>query len=169
MKNLSLLLLLALSTALYPQSASAQSSSSAPDGTYLKSCNAITMVNGVLSATCASNGSSTTRHTSVEVARCSGDIWNSEGILQCYARSFAVAQGNAIPRGSYTDSCHGGWLNSPYHSIRVEGTTLLGAMCRKRDGKSYVFDPRLDLRTCLPNSNITNNDGQLVCIVKNGN
>jgi hypothetical protein len=151
--------------ALATPSIRSQAGSAAPAGSYIKVCNNISMANGTLTATCKTLGNGTLR-SSVDVNRCGGDIGDNDGTLQCYARSFSVAQGNAIPRGSYTQSCHAGSMNSSWRTTRVQGTILYGGVCGKRQKNTYTLDPSLDLRTCPQNSDIANIDGQLICLYK---
>jgi hypothetical protein len=129
-----------------------QAGSAAPRGSYLKTCNQIQFNGKTLRATCDSVGSAPRYTSSIVVATCDGDIWNQAGALFCYAKRGTWGQGRAIPRGSYIESC---W------NERVSGT-MLQALCKGRNG-AYQ-DASLELTRCRMGSNISNIDGELVCI-----
>jgi len=125
--------------------------SAAPKGSYLKTCSQIHFNGKVLMATC-DNGRSRKLQSTINVTACDGDIWNKNGILYCFARRDTWGEGTAIPRGGYNDSCV---------SPTVSGT-LLQSQCADRNGQ--FKETTLQLKTCRMGSNISNIDGQLVCI-----
>jgi hypothetical protein len=131
-----------------------QAGSAAPNGTYLKTCSKIYFDGKTLTATCRWGGSfQFWDKTSITVAMCDGgDIWNNRGALYCYARRGTWGDGTVVPRGSYLDSCGG---------ENVHGT-VLEAACKNRSGEPTPTS--LQLNNCRMGSNISNIDGQLVCI-----
>jgi hypothetical protein len=127
--------------------------SAAPPGSYLKTCGDIHMNGTILTASCQ-----TDRHSypsSLNVAFCGGgDIWNYYGGLYCHAKRGTWGQGRAIPQGSYIDSCY---------DMSVGGSVLQGK-CKDRSSKYRSDYSRLDMKSCRTLNNITNLDGQLICI-----
>jgi type 1 fimbria pilin len=129
----------------------AQDGSAAPRGSYLQTCSQIHFNGTILAATCGGAGLSKQRST-INATSCDGDIWNKYGYLYCYARRGTWGQGRAIPRGSYIDSC----------GYTVVAGAVLQSQCKGRNGQYQ--DTSLELRACRLGSNISNIDGQLVCI-----
>ena len=135
-----------------PLPATSQDGSAAPQGSYLKTCNNIRLSGGTLTASCILNPKGDRERSSIHVPSCGTDIWNHGGTLTCYARRGTWGLGSAIPRGSYVDTCY---------SYSVRGT-VLSAMCI-RCGHQHRRTS-LELKACRMGSNISNNDGQLICI-----
>jgi hypothetical protein len=134
--------------------ATPQAGSAAPRGTYLKTCSKIQFDGTTLAASCSLPEVITSNQirSTINVTMCGGDIWNRYGHLYCYARSGTWGGGRAIPRGSYFDSCE-------YTEV---GGTVLRASCKNRNGD--LTQTSLELKGCRLGSNISNIDGQLVCI-----
>jgi hypothetical protein len=132
--------------------ASAQAGSAAPRGTYLKTCSKIHFDGRILTASCSQPGESTQIQSVITATMCGGDIWNEHGYLYCYARPGTWGGGSAVPRGSYFDSC----------GFPVVHGTLLEASCVNRN--KQLTKTSLQLNGCHMGSNISNIDGQLVCI-----
>ena len=155
----------------------AQNGSAAPQGSYLKTCSQIHFDGAILTATCAAGGPigyPALKKASIDVTSCEGtpqrltratfldkggplNIWNNKGVLYCYVSPDLVlngfwGQGTTIPHGGYVDSC----------SLPLVSVTILKTQCKGRNGQ--YNDTSLELKTCRSNSNISNIDGQLVCI-----
>jgi CVNH domain len=131
--------------------AAAQDGSAAPRGTYLQTCSQIHFDGRKLVATCNHPGWPRQK-SAIDVSLCGGDIWNENGSLYCYARQGSWGRGRAIPRGSYVDSC----------GATIVSGVLLQSRCKGRNGE--YNDTSLELTRCRMGTNISNIDGQLVCI-----
>jgi CVNH domain len=144
-------LLLSIALPAMPQGAG----SAGPQGSYLKTCSQIRFDGRVLAATCnvTGGGLPVLKKSSIDATACEGDIWNNVGVLYCYARRGTWGRATAIPRGSYIDSC-------AFPSV---SGTVLKTQCKGRDGR-YKDTTSLELKACHMGSNISNIDGQLVCI-----
>jgi len=156
--------------------AMAQNGSAAPQGSYLKTCSQIHFDGHILTATCAIGGIAypAVKKASIDVQYCEGtpqrfmiatvidrggplNIWNNRGVLYCYVSPNNILNGfwgtgTTIPRGGYVDSC----------LLPVVSGTILKTQCKGRNGQ--YNDTSLELKTCRSDSNISNIDGQLVCI-----
>jgi hypothetical protein len=130
-----------------------QAGSAAPNGTYLKTCSNIHFDGKTLTASCTVAGTLGSQIKSViAVTMCEGDIWNQYGYLYCFARRGTWGGGTVVPRGSYLDSC----------GVDSVHGTVLEATCKNRNGGPTPTS--LQLNNCRMGSNISNIDGQLVCI-----
>jgi hypothetical protein len=123
-----------------------------PNGSYLKSCGQFHMNGAMLTASCATGGNPGAFVSTIDTSACGSDISNKAGALFCLAKPGTWGVGRAVPRGSYLESCG---------DASVKGTVLF-ANCTNRNGISTI--PRLNLASCRMGNNITNVDGQLVCI-----
>jgi hypothetical protein len=136
-----------------PPAQSAPDGSAVPPGSYLQTCHDLHLASGLLTAWC-DGGNPPPKQTGLVVAACDGDISNRSGSLFCFARPGTWGQGLAVPRGSYLQSC---W------DARVDDGPRLVAACLPRDSDTAVWTS-LDLRQCRLGSEISNHDGQLICI-----
>ena len=113
-----------------------------PPGSYLQTCRDIRMRGDNLYASCQNAGGSWAKTSLADVYRCTGDIANVNGSLQC-------DQSKGLPAGDYAASCRDmrmrfGWLY---------------ARCQTSDG-NWV-DTSLPAGRC--NGGISNINGQLTC------
>ena len=147
-------------TLLTPVSASAQRNGGGqPGGSYIQTCSNARVDGGRLYAECRTSTRSS-RYSSIEYGRCSGDISNSEGLLVCSGAQGRFENGNGgggnngggnsgRPNGSFTQSCN---------DVRVENGRLY-AQCldtrRNRTGTSIEYG------RCT--GDIGNSNGLLTC------
>ena len=113
-----------------------------PPGSYVATCRDIRMRGDVLNASCQNAGGGWVKTSLNDVYRCTGDIANVNGSLQC-------DQSKGLPAGDYAASCRDmrmrfGWLY---------------ARCQTSDG-NWV-DTSLPAGRC--NGGISNINGQLTC------
>lgn len=140
-------------------------SNAVPDGSYLRSCRAPRVEQGVLAARCERQRAGEFRDSTIPVARCAGtDIFNSDGMLFCATPVRAHWGDNVVPPGSWLLSCRG-----------LVRHGVLRAACRTGDSSGSgipLIDPsreivggtELDLARCPNGSDIANIRGQLTCI-----
>ncbi len=167
MRNLTLFGILTLALVLWCPEASAMQQ--APGGTYLQTCRDVGVRGSTLYATCQ-NASSGWQSTELrDFQRCSSDIQNINGNLQCTMGGYdrdrdrdrnrdrdgdrdrdRRGDNDRLPRGSYQQTCQ---------DISVSGDTLQ-ASCQKRNSKWRQTSLR-NYNRCT--GDITNNNGRLQC------
>ena len=116
-----------------------------PIGTYRDSCFSAPVAGDKLTVWCK-NGAGNLQVSTLDLKSCrwGSDIRNNNGRLRCDA-------GSSVPLGSYRQSCE---------NRSITGNTLK-ARC-KDEGGAYQ-QASLDLSSCVPGSDIANNNGQLQC------
>jgi hypothetical protein len=125
-----------------------------PQGSYLQSCGNAAIQGDTLFAVCRSADGRDVRASLPSVSRCTGDIANNNGLLQCGGgQPYGQAQG--LPQGSFSQSCG---------NVAIQDDTLF-AVCRTADGR--------DVRASLPSvsrctGDIANNNGLLQCAYGGG-
>jgi hypothetical protein len=131
-----------------------------PSGSYQQSCRNIQVRGSTMYADCQDTGGGWQSAQLSDFPRCSGEIGNNNGILQCTKdenggygrdgrREYDHREGGA-PRGSYSQSCE---------NIRTFGHTLQ-ASCQKRNGK-WKQASLGNFDRCR--GEIVNNNGKLRC------
>jgi len=119
-----------------------------PSGSYRETCKNIRQRGDTLYARCK-GGDDRWHDTSLdEIGRCTDDINNINGRLQCNKEAREVVHGRA-PEGSYAATCR---------DIHVDGSRL-SARCRT--GYGDWVESSLNLDGCR--GDISNNDGRLRC------
>jgi hypothetical protein len=117
---------------------------SAPQGSYTQTCRDIRVQGDDLRASCQTSDGRWLNTSLDGYNRCSGDIVNDEGQLEC-----TRAGGRSVPQGTYSQTCR---------QIYVRGDTLR-AQCETRNGR-WNWTQLDDWDSCR---SISNQDGQLHC------
>jgi hypothetical protein len=117
----------------------------APGGSYAQTCRDIRTRGDDLTAMCQTMNGQWTASTLDHYDRCSGEIVNDDGQLQCTRRG-----GRLVPVGSYSQSCR---------NVYVRGD-VLRAQCQDRDG-NWRWSQLDDWDDCR--RGIVNDDGRLRC------
>jgi hypothetical protein len=121
-----------------------------PPGSYTQTCTDISVKKGDLHARCQDEKGRGHSTKLSHYERCTTDIANNNGNLQCTGSPSGGAPG--LPRGSYTETCR---------DIRMKGSTLY-AVCRSFDGREAPTSLR-DANHCA--QGIVNLNGILNCEV----
>jgi len=114
----------------------------APAGSYAQTCSVRSFTGSVLVATCKDFSGRWAAPSTLDVAGCVGDIFNSGGRLTCSRAT--------PPAGTFQSSCS---------DIGVDANRRLNAQCRRMDGR--MIATALDTRPCR--GDIANIDGHLTC------
>ncbi len=117
----------------------------APAGSYSQTCREVRTRGDDLTAVCQTMNGQWVASTLDHYDRCSGEIVNDDGQLQCTRRG-----GRLVPVGSYSQSCR---------NVYVRGDTLR-AQCQDRDG-NWRWSQLDDWDDCR--RGIVNDDGRLRC------
>lgn len=127
-------------------SGAARADNQLPPGSYQSSCNSVSMVDGVLSATCRSADQAMRQTSLASPFSCPGGVANINGHLACdKARAPA-----ALPAGSYSNSCS---------DIRVVDNVLF-ATCKQANQVTRQSSLQ---RPFACSGSIDNQDGRLTC------
>lgn len=129
-----------------------------PSGSYLQTCRDIGVRGSTLFATCQNTGGGWNSTELRDFQRCSGEIQNIDGRLQCdmggYRGNDRDRDGDRgydrAPRGSYVQTCQ---------NISTRGNTLQ-ATCQKRNGQWRQTSLR-NYNRC--GGDIINVNGRLLC------
>ena len=116
-----------------------------PNGSYALTCREVRTRGDDLTAVCQSINGQWVASTLDHYDRCSGEIVNDDGQLQCTRRG-----GRLVPVGSYSQTCRNVYVRGDY----------LRAQCQDRDG-NWTWSQLNDWDGCR--RGIVNIDGHLVC------
>lgn len=128
-----------------------------PPGSYLRSCQNVQVRGPNLAATCATRNGQWVGTRLNDFPSCRGDISNQNGQLWCERRPGPGPMPGPVPGqgfgppGSYRQSCG----NIDFRN------GVLAAQCRTRSGNWQTT--RLNTATCQPGTDISNQNGTLVC------
>lgn len=116
-----------------------------PSGSYSQSCREVRTRGDDLTAVCQTMNGQWVESTLDHYDRCSGEIVNDDGQLQCTRTG-----GRVVPVGSYSQSCRYVYVRGDY----------LRAQCQDRDG-NWRWSQLNDWDDCR--RGIVNDDGRLRC------
>jgi len=113
-----------------------------PGGSYLRTCSAAYVSGNTLFAICKDKNAVDTLSQLNLDRRCSGDIYNLDGLVTCVF-------GGPAPGGSYLQTCR---------DITVNGTNV-SAFCKRKNGSWKQTSGNFNCGA----AGLSNNDGQLTC------
>jgi hypothetical protein len=148
MRCISILMVMAITMAVGQTGGGGSPQEGNPPGSYQQTCSDISVRKGNLYAKCQDEKGKVHSAKLSRYEKCSTDIVNKNGSLQCRSEHAAPSQ----PPGSYTETCK---------DIKMKGTTL-HAVCKSIDGR--------EMPTSLKEANrcsegVANINGILNCIV----
>src|SRR5690349_1632621 len=156
MRSISILTAIATTMALMPAAGTYAAQENAPSGSYQQTCSDISVKKGELRANCKDEKGKTHSARLSHYERCSSDITNKNGKLECAGGSSGSASHEhsapSQPVGSYTETCK---------DVRMKGTTL-HAVCKSIDGREMPTSLK-DANRC--SQGVINMDGILNCAV----